>query len=175
MLRAAVSRADGREIDARADEFFAVFERASAAVETAVAVQRELGDRTWTDDVDVRVRLGIHSGRPTLTDVGYIGLAVHTTARVCSAAHGGQIVLSAATRAAIGTAPPSGVRFRNLGRHRLAGLPDPEPLFQVQARGLRVTFPRPRSQRRTAERRRPAADRAGDLQTRQLELPQPPA
>ena len=174
MLRAAVSRADGREIDARADEFFAVFERASAAVETAVAVQRELGDRTWTDDVDVQVRLGIHSGRPTLTDVGYIGLAVHTTARVCSAAHGGQIVLSAAARAAIGTMPPRGVRFRNLGRHRLAGLPDPEPLFQVQARGLRVMFPRPRIQRRTAERR-PAADDAGDVQTRQLELPQPPA
>src|SRR6266404_3752050 len=89
ILRAAVSRADGREIDARADEFFAVFERATAAVEAAVAIQRELGSRTWTDDLglEVRVRVGIHSGRPTLTDLGYIGLAVHTTARVCSAAH----------------------------------------------------------------------------------------
>src|SRR5439155_7223127 len=86
ILRAAVSRANGREIDARADEFFAVFERAAAAAEAAVAIQRELGARAWTDDLaEVRVRVGIHSGRPTLTDLGYIGLAVHTTARVCSA------------------------------------------------------------------------------------------
>jgi class 3 adenylate cyclase len=170
VLRAAVARAKGREIDARADEFFAVFERAGAAVETAVTVQRELGTRTWPDGVDVKVRLGIHSGEPTLTDVGYIGLAVHTTARVCAAAHGGQIVVSAATRAAIATAPPAGVRFRNLGRHRLQGLPDPEPLFQVQARGLRATFPPPRTPRRTAARRPAAGPDAA-----QLELPQPPA
>jgi class 3 adenylate cyclase len=169
VLRAAVARAKGREIDARADEFFAVFERAGAAVETAVTVQRELAARTWPDGVDVKVRLGIHSGEPTLTDVGYIGLAVHTTARVCAAAHGGQIVVSAATRAAIATAPPAGVRFRNLGRHRLPGLPDPEPLFQVQARGLRAAFPPPRTPRRTAARRPPAGPDAA-----QLELPQPP-
>jgi class 3 adenylate cyclase len=172
VLRAAVARGGGREIDARADEFFAVFERAAAAVETAVAVQRELGARTWPEGLAVQVRLGIHSGEPTLTDVGYIGLAVHTTARVCAAAHGGQIVLSAATRAAIGAAPPSGVRFRALGRHRLPGLPDPEPLFQVQARGLRLAFPPPRIQRRTAARR-PATERRDE--TGQLELPQPPA
>jgi class 3 adenylate cyclase len=176
VLRAAVTRAGGREIDARADEFFAVFERASAAVETAVAVLRELGERSWADDVEVKLRLGIHSGQPTLTDVGYIGLAVHTTARVCAAGHGGQIVVSAATRTAIGTSPPSGVRFRSLGRHRLAGLPDPEALFQVQARGLRATFPPPRTQRRRAGRRRAAADgRTDRADTAQLELPQPPA
>src|SRR5688500_17164712 len=120
ILRAAIRRAGGSEIDARADEFFAVFERAAAAVETAVAVQREIGGRAWTDGLEVRVRLGLHSGQPTLTEVGYIGLAVHTTARVCAAAHGGQIVVSAATRAAIGTSPPPGIRFRSLGQHRLA-------------------------------------------------------
>jgi class 3 adenylate cyclase len=173
VLRAAVTRANGREIDARADEFFAVFERPAAAVETAVAVQRELDATAWPGGVEVRVRLGIHSGRPTLTDVGYIGLAVHTAARVCAAAHGGQIVISAATRAAIGTSPPSGVRFRNLGRHPLQGLPDPEPLFQVQARGLRLAFPPPRVQPRP---RRPRADRPEHRPgAAQLELPQPPA
>jgi class 3 adenylate cyclase len=86
ILRAAVLRASGREFDARADEFFAVFERATDGIEAAVALQRALGLRAWPDDLEVRVRVGIHSGRPTLTDVGYIGLAVHTTARVCSAA-----------------------------------------------------------------------------------------
>ena len=180
ILRAAVSRAGGREIDARADEFFAVFERAPSASEAAVAVQRELGDRAWSDGVEVRIRVGIHSGRPTLTDVGYIGVAVHTTARVCSAAHGGQIVVSAATRAAIGASAPTGIRFRGLGRHRLPGLPDAEMLFQVQAPGLRVKFPGPRTGRHPVRRRQPDERRAGlenrtRPEERQLELPQPPA
>src|SRR5438094_3568249 len=124
ILRTADSRAGGREIDARADEFFAVFERAAAAVDAAVAIQRALEARATRDGLEVRVRVGIHSGRPTLTDAGYIGLAVHATARICAAAHGGQIIASAATRAAIGTSAPSGIRFRSLGRHRLPGLAD---------------------------------------------------
>jgi class 3 adenylate cyclase len=178
LVRSAVSRAGGREIDARADEFFAVFERPAAAIEAAVAMQRALGDHAWPDGVKVQVRVGIHSGRPTLTDAGYIGIAVHTTARVCSAAHGGQIVVSAATRAAVGEAPPSAVRFRSLGRHRLPGLPDAEALFQVQASGLRVSFPRPRTGRSTVRRepgagRAAAKERAASEQA-QLELPQPP-
>ncbi len=152
ILRAAVLRASGREIDARADEFFAVFERAVAAIEAAAAIQRALGHRVWPGDLAVRVRVGIHTGRPTLTDVGYIGLAVHTTARVCSAAHGGQIIVSGETRTAVGKSAPVGVRFRNLGRHRLPGLPDAETLFQVQAAGLLARFPRPRIGRRSAAR-----------------------
>ena len=180
ILRAAVSRADGREIDARADEFFAVFERATAAAEAAVAIQRELGTRAWPDDLadsrgEPRLRVGIHSGRPTLTDLGYIGLAVHTTARVCSAAHGGQIVVSAATRVAIGASAPTGIRFRSLGRHRLPGLPDAERLFQVQAQGLLVKFPRPRTGCRQSDDRRARSEKPTRPEESQLELPQPPA
>ncbi len=130
ILRAAVSRAGGREIDARADELFAVFERAPAAVEAAVAIERALVRKAWPGDVEVRVRVGIHSGRPTLTDVGYIGLAVHTTARVCAAARGGQILVSEETRAALRTAP-AGIRFRSLARRRLPGLPRTQRLSQV--------------------------------------------
>jgi class 3 adenylate cyclase len=152
ILRAAVLRASGREIDARADEYFAVFERAPAAVAAAVALQRAIGARVWPDDLDVRVRVGIHSGRPTLTDVGYIGLAVHTTARVCSAAHGGQILLSGRARNAVGPSAGGGVRFRSLGRHRLAGLPEVETLFQAQAKGLRASFPKARTGRRGSTR-----------------------
>ena len=176
VVRAAVLAAGGREIDARTDEFFAVFERASAATEAAVTLQRELATRSWAEAVEVRVRVGVHSGRPTLTDVGYIGLAVHTTARVCSAAHGGQIVVSAAARAAVGTSPLSGVRFRSLGRHRLPGLPEPEMLFQIHAGGLRASFPRPRTAR-AAARRRATAERRVPAKTGsrrdegQLELP----
>ena len=173
ILRAAVASLGGREIDARADEFFAVFERAGTAVEAAVAVQRDLATREWTDGLEVRLRIGLNSGYPTLTEAGYIGLAVHMTARVCAAAHGGQIIVSAATRTAIGTSPLAGLRFRGLGRHRLAGLPDPEMLFQVQASGLRARFPPPRTPRRTPQRR-PAAGHHTSAE-RQLELPQPPA
>jgi class 3 adenylate cyclase len=170
IVRRAVSRGSGREIDARADEFFAVFERPAAAVEAAVAIQRALVDHAWPDDLEVRVRIGIHSGHPTLTDVGYIGLAVHTTARVCAAAHGGQIVVSAATRAAAGKSDATGFRFRSLGRHRLAGLPDAEVLFQVQAQGLRLRFPPPRTGRRSSARRRPTDRPDGQLQLPELPL-----
>ena len=138
-----------------------------------MAVQRDLAAREWTDGLEVRIRIGLHSGHPMLTETGYIGLAVHTTARICAAAHGGQIVVSAATRTAIGTSPPAGVRFRGLGRHRLSGLPDPEMLFQLQASGLRARFPAPRTPRRTRQRRL-VTERHTSAE-RQLELPQPPA
>jgi class 3 adenylate cyclase len=170
-----VLRASGREVDARADEFFAVFDGPVAAIEAAVATQRALGNRTWPHDLEVRVRVGIHSGSPTLTDAGYIGMAVHTTARLCSAAHGGQIVVSTAIRAAVGKSVPTGVRFRSLGRHRLPGLPDAEVLFQIQAHGLRIGFPRPRTgrsiPRQSADDRR--VDRMRPVET-QLEFPQLP-
>ncbi|MGH7566568.1 MAG: adenylate/guanylate cyclase domain-containing protein, partial [Gemmatimonadota bacterium] len=96
--RTAVSRAGGREIDFRADEFFAVFERGVDAVAAGTTMQRALRERAWPEDLEVRIRIGIHSGQPTLTDAGYIGLAVHTAARVCAAAHGGQVLVSGATR-----------------------------------------------------------------------------
>jgi class 3 adenylate cyclase len=136
-----VLRAGGREVDAHADEFFAVFEWTAAAIEAAVAMQRTMSERTWPDDLTCRVRAGIHSGSPALTDTGYIGLSVHTAARVCSAAHGGQIVVSGETKAAIEGATPVGVRLRSLGRHRLAGLTHAEALFQVEAEGLVADFP----------------------------------
>jgi class 3 adenylate cyclase len=144
IIRRAVLQAGGREVDARADEFFAVFERVAAALEAALGIQRKLGERTWPDDLDVRVRAGIHSGRPTLTETGYIGLSVHTAARVGAAAHGGQIVVTDETRAAIEEPPPAGVRFRSLGRHRLPGLAHAEALFGVEAEGLLADFPPPR-------------------------------
>jgi len=141
LVRHAILQAGGREVDARADEFFAVFERPAAAIEAAVAIQRAMGSRAWPDGVDCRVRVGIHSGRPTLTDTGYIGLSVHTAARICWVAHGGQIVLSGETRAAVEGSLPSGVGLRRLGRRRLPGLTLAEAIFQVEADGLPGDFP----------------------------------
>lgn len=141
IIRDAVVGAGGHEVDARADEFFAVFERAGAAIEAALGVQRTLGERAWPRGLQVRLRAGIHTGRPTLTATGYIGLSVHTAARVSSAAHGGQIVISEKTKAAVRATAPAGVRLRSLGRHRLNGLTSPVGLFQVESEGLPTGFP----------------------------------
>ena len=144
-VRQAVLQAGGREVDARADEFFAVFEQVVPAIEAAVAMQLALSKRSWPDDLQCRVRAGIHSGSPSLTDTGYIGLSVHTAARVCWAAHGGQIVVSGETNAAIDGPLPGGMILRGLGQHRLSGLTEPQGLFQVEADGLLAEFPPPRT------------------------------
>src|SRR5260221_3975387 len=96
ILRDAIRASGGREVDARADEMFAVFEQARAAVGAALAIQRKMRASAWPNNLVVLVRVGLHTGRPTLTDTGYVGLAVNTAARICFAAHGGQIVVSAA-------------------------------------------------------------------------------
>ena len=152
-MRAAVGEAGGREVDARADELFAVFERASAALEAALAIQRAMRAGPWPDDVDVRVRIGIHSGRPTLTDTGYVGLSVHTVARISNAAHGGQVVLSSAARTAILESPADDVRLRSLGAWRFPGLSEPQELFQAEAAGLPADFPPLRSAERVKKSR----------------------
>jgi uncharacterized protein (TIGR03086 family) len=143
IVRDGVLEAGGREVDARADEFFAVFERTQPAIQAAVVIQRAMAAATWPGDMQCRVRAGIHTGRPTLTETGYIGLSVHAAARVCYAGHGGQIVISAdAIDAAKEEGPEiDGIRYRTLGRHRMAGLPRAMALFQVEADGLAAEFP----------------------------------
>jgi class 3 adenylate cyclase len=141
IVRQSVVTKGGQEVDARADEFFAVFPRAAGAIEAALALQLALSERNWPHDVTVRVRAGVHSGRPTLTDTGYVGLPVHTAARVCSAGHGGQVVVSGETETALGREALPGVALRSLGWHQLAGLSRPEQLFQLEAEGLLRDFP----------------------------------
>jgi class 3 adenylate cyclase len=138
-IRRVVESAGGHRVDSHGDEFFAVFEQPEAAVLAAIEMQRSLGDGAWPGEAIVNVRAGIHGGRPTLTETGYVGLSVHTVARICAVAHGGQIVVSAQTIDDMAT--PPGVRFRSLGEHRLAGLPHAHPLLQVHAKGLRTRFP----------------------------------
>ena len=143
LLGAAVLRCGGREVDTRADELFAVFKQSHSALDAAMAIQRQVLARAWLEHARVRVRIGLHTGRPTLTDTGYVGLAVNVAARICYAAHGGQIVLSQAARDSVqGSAP---VLFRELGSFTLRGLPGPEALFQAMVEGLPNEFPRPRT------------------------------
>src|SRR5947207_7528023 len=132
LVRAAVRSAGGREVSATGDEVFAVFGLAPAALEAALAVQRAMRAAAWPGGVDVRMRIGLHRGRPTLTDTGYVGLSVHAAARICFAAHGGQIVMSSAVRAALPETLADGVSLRSLGAWRFRGLPEPVDLFQVE-------------------------------------------
>ena len=141
MTLSAVRRAGGRKVDVHGDELLAVFERPAAAIEAAVDLQRAIAGKTWPPRAPVRVRVGIHIGRPTLTETGYVGLAVHTVARICSVGHGGQVVVSSQIRSATAGKMPAGVKLRSLGRHRLAGLAKPETLYQLEAMGLRTSFP----------------------------------
>jgi class 3 adenylate cyclase len=141
LLRDAALGSGGHVVEARADEFFAVFEQPAAALAMALSVQRELRTRASAGDEEVRVRIGIHSGYPTRARSNYIGMAVHTAARVCDAAHGGQIVVSGDFRTAIGVTLPNGVRLRRLGTYQLRGLPDEIEMLQVVADDLSRHFP----------------------------------
>jgi class 3 adenylate cyclase len=145
LIRTSVRAASGHEVDARADEFFAVFRRPPHALDAALAIQRSLRERTWPQKAEVRVRIGMHTGRPTLTESGYVGLAVHIAARVCWASHGGQILLSSAARDSFTERLAEGLAFRSLGRYSLHGVAEPEALWQVDASDLRAKFPRPRT------------------------------
>ena len=137
---AAVREAGGHQVSARGDDIFAVFAEAPAALRAALAVQRAMQAGPWARGSDVRLRTGLHRGRPELTDTGYVGLSVHAAARICFAAHGGQILLSAGVRAAL-EALPEEVHLRGLGAWRFRGLPEPIELFQAEAPGLPVDFP----------------------------------
>ena len=143
LLRAAVSGSGGREIDVQGDGFLFAFSRASDAVEAAVTAQRALRAERWPAGVELRVRVGIHTGQPTLGTTGYVGLDVHRAARIAAAAHGGQIVVSQTTRELL--ADDVDVSFRDLGEHRLKDLMRAQRLFQVVADGLEQDFPPPRS------------------------------
>ncbi len=135
LLREAVRASGGAVIDAHGDELFAAFETLGAAATAAVESQRALIDHEWVGDRRVRVRMGIHVGRPLVTDEGYTGIDVHRAARIGAAGHGGQILLSETA------CDPAPFAARDLGHHRLAGLPEPEHIHQLTADGLPRDFP----------------------------------
>ena len=145
LVVSAVRDAGGHEVSARGDDVFAAFEHAPAAVDAALAIQREMRACEWPGGDEVRLRIGLHRGRPELTDTGYVGLSVHAAARICFAAHGAQIVLSSAVRSAVSDALPDAVTLTELGAWRFRGLPEPIAMFQVEAPDLPHDFPPLRS------------------------------
>jgi class 3 adenylate cyclase len=137
--RSAVRAGGGFEVDARADEFFAVFRSAPAAVEAAVEIQRAMTKHAWPDGRAVRVRIGLHAGRPTSTPSGYEGISVNAAARLCECGHGGQVLVSRAVRSSLADA--GAYELRHLGSYRMRGIPDEHEIYQLVAPDLADGFP----------------------------------
>ena len=120
-LRDAFTTHGGVEVDTQGDAFFVAFARATDAAAAAARARDELAARP------IRVRMGLHTGEPLVTDEGYVGMDVHRAARIAAAAHGGQIVLSETTRRLL----DAGAAIRDLGEHRLKDLVHAERLYQL--------------------------------------------
>ncbi|HJT59610.1 MAG TPA: tetratricopeptide repeat protein [Ktedonobacteraceae bacterium] len=143
LLRTAFQLGNGYEVDTQGDAFFVVFERAVDAVTSAITAQRALFTTGWPDDVQVRVRIGIHTGEPQLAEEGYIGLDVHRAARIMGAAHGGQVLLSRSTRDQVAHDLPPDVSLNELGQYHLKDIAGLQELFQVAVPDLPADFPPP--------------------------------
>jgi predicted ATPase/class 3 adenylate cyclase len=141
LLRQMFVQYNGCEVDTQGDAFFVSFARATDAVAAAAAIQRVLAEHAWPEGISVRVRIGLHTGEPKLTADGYIGMDVHHAARIMSAGHGGQILLSPTTRQLVEQHLPAGTYLQDLGEHRLKDLQRPSYLFQLSLEDLPANFP----------------------------------
>jgi class 3 adenylate cyclase len=129
LLRKAFTAHEGVEVDTQGDAFFVAFGRASDGVAAAADAQLALAGGP------IRVRMGLHTGEPRVTEEGYVGLDVHKGARIAAVGYGGQVLLSQATRALVD------MDVRDLGPHRLKDLSAPERIFQLEIDGLPTEFP----------------------------------
>ena len=136
ILRGAVESSSGHEVDAVGDELLAAFADPERAVSAAYEAQRAMRDADWPEFVRVRIRIGLHTGTPSIGVEGYTGIDLVRTSRIANAGHGGQILASAATVAAVGR-----LSTRDLGEQRLERLPEPEHIYQLLADDLPQDFP----------------------------------
>jgi class 3 adenylate cyclase len=134
VVRQAIAAHGGCEVGTHGDAFFVAFARAGDAVGAAVAAQRGLAAIPWPEGAELRVRMGLHTGEAAVQGTTYVGLDVHRAARICSAAHGGQVLVSRATRELVaGALAGDDVALRDIGPRELRDLVRPEHLFEVVA------------------------------------------
>ncbi len=141
LLRGVIQQTRGYEFESQGDAVLAAFGSARDALAAAVAAQRALHSYPWPEGAPVRVRMGLHTGHPTVKGSGYVGLVLHATARISQAGHGGQILTSQVTRDLVADDLPPGVTLRSLGVHRLKDLSQPQTIFQVVDPDLPNSFP----------------------------------
>ena len=140
ILQTCCTEWSGREMGNEGDAEFFVFRSPDDAVAAAVTAQQKLERYAWPDGIRLRVRMGLHCGAATVSGGEYVGLAVHEVARICAAAHGGQVICSSAVTDGLRTTGGE-LRFTDLGAYRLRDIPDPWTLYQVCAPGLEEHFP----------------------------------
>src|SRR4051794_32328626 len=140
LLREHLGETGGTEVDTQGDAFFYSFTRARDAVAGAVSAQRALASHSWPEGSEVRVRMGLHTGEPTVGEEGYLGMDVVRAARIASAGHGGQILLSETTRALVGNDLPEGVGVHDLGEARLKDVQH-EHIYELSVDGARSAEP----------------------------------
>ncbi len=145
LLRSALLTDEGYESATAGDGFLMVYPTATAAVAAAAAAQRALAVAQWSPGVELRVRMGLHSGDGRQSGGEYIGLDVHRAARIAAAAHGGQVLVSDTTRALAEGSLPDPLSLRDLGEFRLKDLARREHLYQLVIAGLPADFPPPAS------------------------------
>jgi YVTN family beta-propeller protein len=142
LLREVFAAHGGHEVDTQGDSFFVAFARARDGLLAAVEGQRALLAHSWPDGVQIKVRMGLHTGQAVVSGERYTGLAVNRAARIGAAGHGGQILISQATHTlVVDEEEELHVSFRDLGEQRLKDLDRPVRLFQADADGLPTEFP----------------------------------
>jgi WD40 repeat protein/class 3 adenylate cyclase len=144
ILRDVVARRGGVEVDTQGDSFFIAFADSTAAVDAAAEIQTALASHEWPSEAHLRVRMGVHTGEPLISDGHYFGVDVHRAARIAAAAHGGQVLVSRHAKELVKNDGGADLAFRDMGAHQLKDLPEPERLFQLLVDGLPSTFPPPR-------------------------------
>jgi predicted ATPase/class 3 adenylate cyclase len=141
LIEKAITGNNGVVVKTEGDSFFAVFAAAVDALQASVQAQHALMDHPWPADGVVRSRMGLHTGIGALGASDYVGIDVHRAARIADSAHGGQVVLSEPTAVLVERSLPEGVSLRDLGKHRLKDLAEPEAILQVVSPGLQSEFP----------------------------------
>jgi predicted ATPase/class 3 adenylate cyclase len=141
LLRESFERHQGVVVMTEGDAFFVVFRDPLAALRATTDAQRGLATEQWPDGAELRVRMGLHTGQAILGGDNYVGMDVHRAARIASAGHGGQVLLSDATRGLVQAALPNDLELRDLGEHRLKDMPRAERIYQLLVDGLPSKFP----------------------------------
>jgi DNA-binding NarL/FixJ family response regulator/class 3 adenylate cyclase len=143
LLRSAFEGAGGHEINTQGDSFFVAFRKPKDAVGAALEAQRAIGSHEWPAGAEMRVRIGIHTGEATVAGDRYVGLGVHRAARICAAAHGGQVLISQTTQALLEEDEEllGELDFGDLGPRSLKNFDRPVRIYQLLAPDLPAEFP----------------------------------
>jgi len=141
ILKEEFQRYNGKVSDVSGDGFFVIFETAKDAVDCAASIQKKISGQQWIDGVELKIRMGIHTGEAKVSQSGFTGLDVHRAARIMSAGHGGQVLISEATKELVENNLSDLNNLKSLGSYNLKDILTPEKIYQLVIDGLNSEFP----------------------------------